>query len=80
MCHSSSITPKSNTTLTKSKVFNFPNTVEEEGDFLKTEIECFEFWDWVEIKFKGISEAQVMESLKYHNLFLEAGIQESEDG
>ena len=56
MIRSNSITPKSNATLTKSKVFNFPNNVEEEDDFLKTEIECFEFWDWVEIKFNGVTE------------------------
>lgn len=56
MINSNSITPKSNATLTKSKVFNFPNNVEEEDDFLKTEIECFEFWDWVEIKFNGVTE------------------------
>lgn len=38
-------TPKSS--ISKSKVFNFPNTYEEEEEFLKTEIDYFEFWDWV---------------------------------
>ena len=81
MCGSNQITPKSGQqSVAKSKVFNFPNTQEEEEDFLKTEIDSFEFWDWVEIKFNGVTEAQVMKSLNDWNLYLEAGIQDSDDG
>lgn len=42
-------------------------------------IDHFEVWDWVEIKYNGLKEEQVMESLEHYGLFIEAGIQESED-
>ena len=65
--------------MSKSKVFDFPNTNEEE-DFIKTQIDNFEVWDWVEIKFHGLTEAQTVASIAHYDLYLEAGIQESEDG
>ena len=63
------------TPLTKSKVFDFEQEkLKNEDYFNQINIDHFEVWDWVEIKFDGMKEEQVMESFDVHNLYYEAGI------
>lgn len=59
------------------------DVVEDEEKIEQTiqeaQIDDFEIWDWIEVKFSGATKRRVLLSLEKHDLTLQAGIQESED-